>query len=135
QVSQGTIDLCVNLVRVLRAAHKHDEVVQVCRDGLERQDQLTPYLHYFAAASLMRMGRGPEALAGAQKAIEGLNDDSLRLSTRLLRLEILAFLGRFDQAIADGRKLLDMEEFTGAEDVKRIRLLLANLYLDGRQVE
>jgi tetratricopeptide (TPR) repeat protein len=134
-INPATLDMYLGLIRVLRAGHKHDEVVQVCRDGLERQDAMTPYLNYFMAASLMRLGRGEDALAAAQRAIDGLNDDGLRLATRLLRLEVLAFLGRFDQAIADGRKLLDSEDFTSPEDHKRIRLALANVYSEARQFE
>lgn len=134
-VSPGTLDMYFGLIRALRAGHKHEEVVQVCRDGLDRQDAMTPYLNYFMAASLMRLGKGAEALAAAQVAIDSLNDAGLRLSTRLLRLEVLAFLGRYDQAIADGRKLLDSEDFAEADEVKQIRLALANVYSEARQFE
>jgi tetratricopeptide (TPR) repeat protein len=134
-INPATLDAYLGLIRVLRAGHKHEEVVQVCRRGLEREDAMTPYLNYFMAASLMRLGRGDQALAAAEQAIQGLNDDVLRLGTRLLRLEILAFLGRFDQAIADGRKLLDSEDFTSSEDIKRIRLALANVYSEARRCE
>src|SRR5439155_2438504 len=85
--------------------------------------------------ALRRLGRGEEALDNAQKAVKGLNEDSMRLTTRLLRLDALAYLGRFDQAIADGRELLESEEFAGPEPVKWIRLKLASVYAMARQFE
>jgi tetratricopeptide (TPR) repeat protein len=135
QVSPGTVDAYLALFRVLRAGHKHREVVALCQEGLERGDAMSSYFHFFAAYSLMRLGRGTEALAEAEEAIKTLNDDSLRLHTRLRRLEVLAFLGRYDQAVADGRKLLDAEEFSAPDEGRWIRLTLSHVYGEARQFD
>jgi tetratricopeptide (TPR) repeat protein len=134
-VNPTTYELSVGLLRVLMKAHRNDELLSECQKGLERNDQMAAIFHYFAAWALMRLGRGEEALENAQKAIDGLNDNSMRLSTRLRRLDALAFLGRYDQAIAEGRQLLDSPDFPEPDDVKHIRLALANLHAKARRFE
>ena len=90
-VNPSTMEMYLGLMRVLKAAHKSEELLSVCEEGLKRDDQMTPHFHLYAAVALMRLGRGEEALDNAQKAVEGLNEDSMRLTTRLLRLDALAY--------------------------------------------
>ena len=83
------------------------------------------YFNYHLAAALAELGDAEAALAAADKAIEQ-TAASDRLTVRLQKLYVLRLLGKWDDAIALGKKLLD--EFDVPADRLRIRYALAGAY-------
>ena len=115
-----------NLLQVLYLSHKHEAIVQVCREGLERaQGGDRVLFHVKAAQALSRLGRFPEAIAEASAAVEAASDPN-RLFCRSVRVQILASAQHFDQAIAECREML--KEHTRPEEVRNIRHTLSIVY-------
>lgn len=114
------------LIRVLWTARKYDAVVDVCRNGLQ-EARATNHLLFrqYLSRALVLQGKGDDALAEADKAIEIANDDS-RLEMRLNRISVLAQAERYAQATAEAQGLA--KEYNQPEQVRAIRDSLHNVY-------
>jgi tetratricopeptide (TPR) repeat protein len=119
-------DAYVALIDVLWMAGKPSSVASVCRQGLQNADSIAPvYFNFHLASALAELGDANAALAAADKAIEQTSSGD-RLTVRLGKLRVLRTLGRWDDAIALGKKLF--EEFDSVADRIRIRYALAGVY-------
>lgn len=122
------------LIDVLWRSRKPGEVAAACRDGLRSADGVAPaYFHFHLAYALAELGDAAEALAAADRAI-AQGGDSDRLTVRVRKVAVLKVLGRWDEAIALGRRLFD--EYDGPADRLRVRYALAGAYWGaGREAE
>jgi tetratricopeptide (TPR) repeat protein len=120
------------LLEVLWHEHKHQEIAELCRQGLasgEAANQILFHLHLSQVCLIL--GKMEEAVSEATKAIEVASADR-RLSARLNRVEVLSRADRFDESLAEASSLL--KEYTQPGEVRDIRLRLANVYSSaGRQ--
>jgi tetratricopeptide (TPR) repeat protein len=124
-------DAYSGLIDVLWAARKPADVADACRDGLRAAAPVAPvYFNFHLAFALADLGDAAGALAAADRAIQQAGDPD-RLTVRLGKLRVLRTLGRWDDAIALGRKLLD--EFDTPADRTRIRYSLAGAYWEARK--
>jgi tetratricopeptide (TPR) repeat protein len=114
------------LIDALWRARKPGEVAAVCREGLRAADGVAPaYFHFHLAYALAEFGDAADALASADRAIT-MAGDADRLTVRLRKVTVLKVLGRWDEAVALGRRLLD--EFDAPADRERTRYALAGAY-------
>ncbi|QDU21152.1 tetratricopeptide repeat protein [Urbifossiella limnaea] len=114
------------LIDALWRARKPADVAAVCREGLRVADGVAPaYFHFHLAYALAELGDVADALAAADRAIT-MAGDADRLTVRLRKLTVLKVLGRWDESIALGRRLLD--EFDAPADRERTRYALAGAY-------
>jgi tetratricopeptide (TPR) repeat protein len=122
------------LIGALWRARKPGEVAAVCREGLRAADGVAPaYFHFHLAYALAELGDAADALASADRAIM-MAGDSDRLTVRLRKVAVLKVLGRWDEAVALGRRLID--EFDAPADRERTRYALAGAYWGAkREVE
>jgi len=120
-------DAYVQLIGVLWRLRKPAEVAAVCRDGLRNAtNTVSPVLfNIHLAQALADLGDSDDAIAAADKAILQAADTD-RLSVRLTKVRVLNLLGRWDDAVALCKKLLD--EFDGPADRTRVRYALAAAY-------
>jgi tetratricopeptide (TPR) repeat protein len=116
-------DAYAGLLGVLRRGHKSAEIVQVCEDGLQSAQFTSPVLfNYYLAPALADLGEERRALEAADKAVAQAGDTD-RLTVRLQKAWVLKALGRWDDAAALCRTLLD--EFDAPADRNRVRYVLA----------
>lgn len=124
-------DVYQRLIDVLWRGRKSAAIATDCRDGLRRDDLnrafplFRAYLNKHLALALADLGRGDEAVAAADKAIAQAADAD-RLGFRLAKVDVLQVVGRYDEATAAGKKLLD--EFHTPADRTRIRYHLSIAY-------
>jgi len=119
------------LIDALWRARKPGEVAAVCREGLRAADGVAPaYFHFHLAYALAELGDAADALASADRAIT-MAGDSDRLTVRLRKVTVLKVLGRWDEAVALARRLLD--EFDTPADRARTRYALAGAYWGARR--
>ena len=121
------------LIEVLRKARKPDQIVRVCRDGLQNTREIAPvFFNYFLAGALAELGDADGAIAAADKAIDQTGQSD-RLTVRLQKVYVLRLLGKWDEAIALSRKQFD--EFDSSADRIRIHFSLAGAYWGAKQLE
>ncbi|MBN9519784.1 tetratricopeptide repeat protein [bacterium] len=119
------------LIDVLWRSRKPADVAAACRDGLRAADGVAPaYFHFHLAYALAELGDGAEAVAASDRAITQAGDSD-RLTVRLRKAAVLKVLGRWDEAIALCRRLLD--EFDAPADRERTRYVLAGAYWGARR--
>lgn len=120
------MDAYVGLLDTLRRLRRSAEIAAVCREGLLAARWVPPvYFNFHLSLALAELGDPEGAIAAADKAILQ-SGDAARLDARLRKLWVLETLGRDDEAIALGKKLLD--EFDRRDDRHRIRYVLAGAY-------
>jgi tetratricopeptide (TPR) repeat protein len=119
-------DAYTALIDVLHRGGKMEQLARVCRSGLETAHDVAPvYFNYHLARAMAELGDEKGALAAADKAI-AQTGDSDRLTVRLQKMYVHNLLGKWDEAIALGRKLFD--EFDSPADRQRVRYMLAGAY-------
>jgi tetratricopeptide (TPR) repeat protein len=119
-----------NLLRVLRLGHKHEAIVQLCREGLEQAQATERVLfHVEAAQALSRLGRFEEGIKEANAAVEAASDPN-RLFCQRARVQILTAAQLYHEAVAQCREML--KEHTRAEEVRHIRHTLSIVYASAR---
>ena len=124
-------DAYVGLIDALRRLRRPADIVTVCRDGLQSARSTAPvFFNYHLAIALAEVGDADGAVAAADKAILQAGDLA-RLETRVRKVWVLHTVGRDDDAIALGKKLL--EEFDSPSDRIRIRYALAGAYLGAKK--
>jgi tetratricopeptide (TPR) repeat protein len=118
------------LLQVLRAAHKNEAIIEICRQGSERSRAMHPSaFHSEAALALLNLGKKDEARREINAAVDESKDDEHRsLTYRCMRARILAQLSRKDyaQGVAECKELLG--KYKGAEEVRNIRHTLSTVY-------
>ncbi|HLN26392.1 MAG TPA: tetratricopeptide repeat protein [Gemmataceae bacterium] len=116
----------LGLLDVLWKAHKYEDVVEVCEQGLQHTQATNHLIFYqFLSRALRLLGRGEEAVAAAQKAFEMANEDNRR-SARMNYIGALAAAEHFQQALAECQAAL--KETQDPADVRALRLELSNVY-------
>jgi tetratricopeptide (TPR) repeat protein len=124
---ESQVDAYSSLIDVLWYAGKPAEVETVCRDGLDSRELfIAPvFFNFHLARALADQGKEDAAIAAADKAILQAGDGD-RLVVRLRRHLVLRILGKWDDAIEYGKKLL--EEFDTPGDRAKVRYALAAAY-------
>jgi tetratricopeptide (TPR) repeat protein len=119
------------LLRVLGNARKHDAMVKVCQDGLDKAKGTNPLLFYKELARAQAsLHRYDDALQTADRGSKHAGDDS-RLLFQILRVRILTMAERFADAETECKALLKAHQ-RPAETVE-LRYLLSNLYSASKQ--
>jgi tetratricopeptide (TPR) repeat protein len=114
------------LLRVLWRQRKHQEIIDLCQQGLKQGRRVNRVLFYTdMARALGQLGKMDEALKQADKAVEfaGARED---VYARRLRAMFLADLQRYDEAITDCERLL--KDYKERDDVREIRSTLSVIY-------
>src|SRR5439155_20701708 len=110
----------------LSLQRKHDEVITVCKRGLEKAEATHRYLfHADLAHAYIALGKKAEALASADNAVNDAGD-KLQMRARLNRAQVLAQFGERERAEAECRALL--KEYNQAADIRTIRYALSGVY-------
>jgi tetratricopeptide (TPR) repeat protein len=111
------------LLRVLWRLRRHREIADLCREGLQnrRSGVAEVFFNYHLAGALAELGEADAALAAADAAIAQAGDSD-RLAVRLRKVYALKSLGRWDEAVRLGRRLL-AEADPGERN--RVRYVLA----------
>lgn len=124
-------DAYTNLLRVLRLGHKYEAIVELCRRGREEARNIyADYFHNQAAEALAHLGRFPEAVAEADKAVD-VSPDDRKFEARLTRIHILTLARQYDRAAAECQELL--KRHTERKEAHRIRHQLSNVYSSAHQ--
>jgi tetratricopeptide (TPR) repeat protein len=119
-------ELYAGLLEVLVAGHKHEAVVAVCRQGLQKAEQTNRVLfHVELAEALLALNRTKDALEAADDAVREAPAKQ-RLYTRRRRAMMLSQLGRHAEAVAECQALL--KEYNQVGDVRYVRLTLSAVY-------
>jgi tetratricopeptide (TPR) repeat protein len=114
------------LLRVLWKARKFENIVEVCRQGLQLTQAGNAVLyHTDAARALTQLGRMPAALAEADQAVQSAGDEE-RPGLRRFRILLLTRAGQADRAVAECQEMLKQAVLTA--EVNEVRHLLSNAY-------
>jgi tetratricopeptide (TPR) repeat protein len=114
------------LLLVLRQAHKHQAIVELCNQGLEQAQATNRVLfHLYLADAHLALGHDKAALAAVSAAVDEAGGKE-RLDCRLDRAQVLAQAGQHEQAVAECRALL--KEYNQRGDARRIRAVLSAVY-------
>jgi tetratricopeptide (TPR) repeat protein len=121
------------LLRVLSQGHKHEEIVKVCNDGLEKAEATSRVMfHIDLANAHMALNHPKEALAAATAAVDESTDKD-KLLCRRIRVEILSQCDKHDDAIAECEALL--KEYNQPGEIHDIRMTLAMAYSAARKYD
>ncbi len=121
-------EVYTGLLLVLSQAHKHEEIVKLCAEGLKKaQGTNQTIFHYDTAEALLALNRGREALAAIDAALR-VAGAAEKLACQRVRVHILSQMGKHDQAITECQALF--REYNAAGDVRAIRLVLSSAYLE-----
>jgi tetratricopeptide (TPR) repeat protein len=119
-------EVYVGLLEVLSRQRKHEEVIAVCKRGLEKAEATQRYLfHVEMAHAYVVLNKKTEALASADNAVNDAGD-KLQMRARLSRASVLANFGERDKAEAECRALL--KEYNQPGDIRTIRYALSGVY-------
>jgi tetratricopeptide (TPR) repeat protein len=115
------------LFQVLWMANKPNEIAQLCEDALSTDEMFRAdvFFNFHLSLALAELGKANAAIDAADKAIRQAGDTD-RLTVRLRRHRVLCVLGKWDDAIEYGKKLLD--EFDAKEDRARIQYAQSGAY-------
>jgi tetratricopeptide (TPR) repeat protein len=120
-------DVYGGLLTVLRMRHKHRDILEVCKKGLEKAQLTNRVLfHRYMALAHAALGEMKEALAAADNAIADAGAQHM-LSCRRIRIDLLSQLGRHDEAIAEAQGLV--KEYNQGGDLRDARLALSATFL------
>jgi tetratricopeptide (TPR) repeat protein len=123
------------LFNVLWLAGKPGDVEALCAAAIGNPEvPLTEaFLNFHYSLALAEVGKADAAVRAADKAILNVGDTD-RLTVRLRKHTVLRALGKWDEAIEYGKKLLD--EFDAPADKPRVRYAQANaLWGGGKRAE
>lgn len=124
-----------SLFNVLLMARKPADVEALCREAIGNPEvPLTEaFLNYYYSLALAEQGKAEAALRAADRAIQNVGDVD-RLTVRLRKHSVLRTLGKWDEAVEFGKKLLD--EFDSPTDKPRVRYAQATaLWGGGKKAE
>jgi Flp pilus assembly protein TadD len=114
------IDAYLALFQVLRMANKPREIADLCEEALSTDEMFRAdvFFNFHLALARAELGNERGALAAADKAVNQAGDTD-RLTVRLRRHLVLRVLGKWDDALEYGQKLLD--EFDAPGDRAKVR--------------
>lgn len=123
--------LYAGLLRVLLRAHRYEQVVAVCQEGL-RQARATNKLLFYNDLSRAYAGleRYDEALKAAADGAALAGDDT-KIVLQSLRIRILAMAERYAQAETECLALLKEKRTPG--EALEVRYVLATVYASAKQ--
>lgn len=114
------------LFRVLWQGKKYNQIVSVCRSGVEQARATSVLLfHLNASQALSFLGKHDEALKEADRAVELATDDS-RFYTRRNRIRMLRQAEKYAEAEAGGLELL--KTATHPRDIRDLHYDLSYVY-------
>jgi tetratricopeptide (TPR) repeat protein len=126
-------DIYIGLLDVLRQGRKYEEMVEVCRQGIEHAAATRLLVfHFDMSEALMALGRMDEALAEANRAVDIATEEDHRLQMRCFRARLLAMAGRTDEAETEGKALF--KDFKAPSQVKEIRYTLSEIYSQAKKL-
>ncbi len=123
------------LFNVLWLANKPADIETICQSAIGNPDVplAEAFLNFHYALALAEQGKAEAALRAAERAIQNVGDAD-RLTVRLRKHTVLRALGKWDDAIEYGKKLLD--EFDAPADKPRVRYAQAQaLWGGGKRAE
>lgn len=123
------------LFNVLWLAGKPADVEAICNNAIGNPDVplSETFLSFHYALALAEQGKAEAAIRAADRAIQNVGDAD-RLTVRLRKHTVLRALGKWDEAIAYGKKLLD--EFEAPTDKPRVQYAqAAALWGGGKSAE
>lgn len=130
---QAEAEVYGGLLRVLNQGRKYEELVIVCKQGLEFADAGNRVLfHLDMALAQLGLGHGKEAIEAANAAVDAASDKE-RLACRRSRAWMLSQLDRVKEAETECLELL--KEYKGDDEIRSIRLALASIYSEAKQHE
>jgi tetratricopeptide (TPR) repeat protein len=120
------LDAYQALFDVLRRAKKPRDIELLCRDALAPEEtfRADAFFNSHLALALAEQGQERPALEAADRAIKQAPDTG-RLAVRLQRHQVLRVLGKWDDAIEYGKKLLDEFDAPASRAAVRHELALA----------
>ncbi|HJZ54109.1 MAG TPA: tetratricopeptide repeat protein [Gemmataceae bacterium] len=125
------MDAYVGLIDALHRLRRPADIAAACREGLQSARWTPPvFFHFHLSLALAELGETDAALTAADKAILQAGDLA-RLDARVRKVWVLHTLGRDEDAVALGKKLLD--EFDDPADRIRIRYALAGAYYGAKK--
>lgn len=129
--SDNEAKIYIGLLRVLSLAHKNQEIIAVCRQGLKKANNTNRVLFLSELATAhMGLNHVNESLAAADEAVQTANTE-LKLGCRLERAQLLSQAERQQPAIAECQALL--KEYNQPGDVHKIRYVLSAIYSTAQQ--
>jgi tetratricopeptide (TPR) repeat protein len=130
---QSETEVYGGLLKVLMLARKYDDVVRVCKQGLEHAEATNRVMFYLEEAhALTTLGRTDEALEASRTAVK-MSADRDRLICRRSHASLLASAGKFKEAVAECESLL--KDFKDEEDVRTVRFALSSIYTLAKENE
>jgi tetratricopeptide (TPR) repeat protein len=114
------------LLMVLALAHKNEDIIKVCNDGLQRARSTNRVLFLRELAQAhMALGHFREALAAADDAVKTAGTRDSVLYCRLARAQLFSQAEKHESALAECQELL--KEYNQPGDVHTIRSVLSAL--------
>jgi tetratricopeptide (TPR) repeat protein len=112
------------LLMVLALAHKNEDIIKVCNDGLQRAQSTNRVLFLRELAQAhMALGHLRESLASADDAVKAAGTRESVLFCRMARAQLCSQAEKHEQAIAECQELL--KEYNQPGDVHTIRSVLS----------
>ena len=124
-------EVFAGLLRVLRLSNKYQDIIQVCKKGLEsdRAGNRTLFLIEMAGAC-MHLQRDTEALAAVDLAITG-SQGRENLFCQRYKANLLSQMGRHDEAVQIAQRILDTS--SQPNEMRDARYTLSAIYSSMKQ--
>jgi tetratricopeptide (TPR) repeat protein len=114
------------LLMVLALAHKNEDIIKVCNEGLQRARNTNRVLFLRELAQAhMALGHLQESLAAADDAVKAAGTRESVLFCRMARAQLFSQAEKHEPAIAECRELL--KEYNQPGDVHTIRSVLSSI--------
>jgi tetratricopeptide (TPR) repeat protein len=114
------------LLQVMQLRHKHDAIIELCKDGLAKAQQTNRVLFHRALVhAYLHRDRFKEALAAADLAVNEAGKAQL-LSARRTRVYALSEAGKHAEALAECQALL--KEYNSGGELRDVRMTLSRVY-------
>ncbi|MEN9673654.1 MAG: hypothetical protein RL553_1919, partial [Planctomycetota bacterium] len=114
------------LLRIYRMAHKYQEIISICKEGLDKAKNTSRVLfHVEMAGAYTHLEKDIEALAAIDLAINE-SQDREKLFSKRYRASLLAQMGRHQDAEKEALTLL--RDYDQPNEVRDIRYTLSSIY-------
>ena len=114
------------LLRIYRMAHKYQEIITICKDGLDKAKNTSRVLfHVEMAGAYTHLEKDVEALAAIDLAISE-SQDREKLFSKRYRASLLAQMGKLQEAEKEALTLL--RDYDQPSEVRDIRYTLSSIY-------
>jgi len=119
------------LLRVLRKQRKFDDIVTLCRKGLDQASGSHLLFYHDLARALARQGKTDLALAEVERGMVNAPDPA-RFAFRQLKVSVLTMAERIDNAEAECQAML--KDYHQPGELLDIRYLLSSVYSTAHQL-